>query len=139
MKKRPIKIRYLIFASVLLVLVAPFILWKIMPSKSLEIVVLNKTFPIMASVDGKITELDYSKQRGLFWLMDSLGIKNPNTNKIYDGVRDYYGNFISSGKLAEKPLNKLTKVPDVIYIADTYGTGNSRINGIEPKGDFGPY
>lgn len=137
MKKRTIKIRYLIFSSALLILVAPFILWKVMPSKSLKIVVLNKTFPIMASVNGKITELDYSKQRGLFWLMDSLGIKNPNTNKIYDGTSDYYGNFISSGKLVEKPLNKLTNVPDIIYIADTYGTGNSRINGIEPKGVSG--
>lgn len=137
MKKRPIKIKYLIFASVLLGLVAPFILWKVMPKKSLQIVVLNKTFPIMASVNGNITELNYSKQRGLFWLIDSLGIKNPNTNKVYDGVKDYYGNFISSGKLAEKPLNKLTNVPDVIYIADTYGTGNSRINGSEPKGVSG--
>lgn len=137
MWKKPIKIKTLIFALVLLALVTPFILWKVMPRKSLQIVVLNKTFPIMTSVKGKITELDYSKQRGLFWLMDQLGIKNPNTNKLYDVARDYYGNFISSGKLKELPLNKLTKVPDIIYIADTYGTGNSKINGKEPKGISG--
>jgi len=108
-----------------------------MPKKNLQIVVLNKTFPVVASVGGKITELDYSKQRGLFWLMDYLGIKNSTTGKAYDVVRDYYGNFLSAGQLVEKPLNKLTNVPDVIYVADTYGTGNSKINGAEPKGISG--
>jgi len=137
MKKRHVKIKTLIFASVLLVLLAPFILWLIMPKKNLQIIVLNKTFPVVTSVDGKITELDYSKQRGLFWLLDSLRIKNPSTGKVYDVVKDYYGNFLSDGKLTEKPLNKLTNVPDIIYIGDTYGTGNSKVNGAESEGISG--
>ena len=137
MKKIHAKTKILIFVLVSLVLLAPFILWMIMPIKNLQIIVLNKTFPVLSSSNGKINKLDYSKQSGLFWVMDHLGIKNPNTNKLYDVAKDYYGNFISDGKLVEKPLNKLTNVPDVIYVADTYGTGNSKINGLESKGISG--
>ena len=137
MKLRRVKLRYLISASILVALVIPFVLWMIMPSKTLQIVVLNKTFPVVTSADGKITALDYGKQRGLFWIMDYLGIKNPVTNKAYDVTKDYYGNFLAHGKLVNKPLNKLTSVPDVIYLSDTYGTGNSKINGTEPMGISG--
>lgn len=134
MKIRQVKARYLIMASVLFALIISFILWIIMPRTPLQIVVLNKTFPVVTSADGKtITELDYGKQRGLFWIMDHLGIKNPTTDRAYDVVEDYYGNFLSNGKLINKPLNKLTNVPDLIYLSDTYGTGNSKVNGEEPK------
>ena len=120
MRKKQVKIKTLIFVSILLVLLTPIILWRIVPKKSLQIVVLNKTFPILSASKGKITGLDYSKQRGLFWLMDYLRIKNSITNKLYDVTKDYYGNFISNGKLKEKPLNKLTNVPDMIYISDLW-------------------
>ena len=113
MGKRYIKIKILIIVSLFLGLLTPFILWRVIPKKSLQIVILNKTFPVLSSSKGKITELDYNKQSGLFWTMDHLGIKNPDTNKLYNVTKDYYGNFIVDGKLKEKPLNKLTKVPDV--------------------------
>lgn len=134
---RHIKIKILIFVSLFLALLTPFILWRIMPKKNLQIVVLNKTFPILSSSKGKITGLDYSKQSGLFWAMDHLRIKNPDTNKLYNTTKDYYGNFVVDGKLSNKPLSKLIKVPDVIYISDTYGTGDSKINGKEAKGISG--
>ncbi|MGH4139630.1 hypothetical protein [Clostridium sp.] len=137
MKKMHFKIRNLIFIAVLVMLVAPFILWRIIPKKSLDIVMLNKTFPVKTTEEGKITELDYSKQSGLFWIMDYLRIKNPSNGSTYDSTKDYYGNFLSQGKLAEKPLDKLKNVPDIIYLGDTYGTGNSKINGVEPKGVSG--
>lgn len=136
MKIRQVKRRYFIL-GLLTLLVMPFILWIIMPKEALQIVVLNKTFPVVASSDGKMTELDYGKQRGLFWIMEHLSLKNPTTGKAYDVTKDYYGNFLTDGKLVNKPLNRLTNVPDIIYLSDTYGTGNSKINGPEPKGISG--
>ncbi|NOV03779.1 hypothetical protein [Paenibacillus planticolens] len=108
-----------------------------MPNKNLDVVVLNKTFPLVTNVSGGEKQLDYSKQRGLYWLMGYLGIKNPETNKKYEVNTDYYGNFLNNEKLVNKPLQKLTYVPDVIYLSDTYGTGNSKINGVEPVGVSG--
>ncbi|NIK78776.1 hypothetical protein FHS15_003922 [Paenibacillus castaneae] len=137
MKKNRIKIRYFIVVAVLIAAAAPFILWGLSPSRNLDIVVLNKTFPLASSEAGKAAELDYSKQRGLFWLMDYHRIHNPLTDKAYDLVKDYYGNFLSQGKLTNKALDRLTNVPDMIYISDAYGTGNSKVNGIEAEGISG--
>lgn len=137
MKKRQAKIHYLILTATCVLLLIPFILWILMPGKNLQIIVLNKTFPNVTSAADKITQLDYSKQRGLFWLMDYLNVKNPDTHKAYDVTKDYYGDVLSEGKLINKPLNKLTTVPDMIYLSDTYGTGNSKVNGTEAKGISG--
>lgn len=137
MKIRRIKLWHWILAAVLVGLVIPFVFWIIMPTKALQIVVLNKTFPVETSSDGKITSLDYSKQRGLFWIMDYLSIENPATGKPYVVTTDYYGNVLTGGELVNKPLNKLINVPDIIYLSDTYGTGNSKVNGGEPKGISG--
>jgi len=137
MKKKRIKARYIIPIALLIGLAIPFIVWLLMPSKSLDIVVINKTFPAQASMTGELGKLDYSKQRGLFWIMNHLRINNPNTNKAYDAATDYYGNFLSEGKLTAVPFDKPAHVPDLIYISDAYGTGNSKVNGVEPKGISG--
>lgn len=137
MKKRPIKIRYIIFIALLIGGIAPFIIWFVSPKTNLDMIVINKTFPVGSTANGEITELDYSKQRGLFWLTSYLRINNPATDKAYDGKKDYYGNFLSNGKLVGRSLEKTTHVPDLIYISDAYGTGNSKVNGVEPKGISG--
>ena len=137
MVKRGIKVRYLVLLLLAIILVLPFCLWFITPSKELDIVVVNKTFPIEKNASGEVSKLDYSKQRGLYWLMDYLGIRNPETNKSYDGSTDYYGNFLEEGKLVNKPLQKLSNVPDVIFLSDMYGTGKSKIDGEEPVGVSG--
>jgi len=137
MKKKPIKIRYIILAAILIGGITPFILWLIMPKTSLDLVVINKTFPVGTTASGEMTSLDYSKQRGLFWLTNYLKINNPATGKAYEVTKDYYGTFLSNGELAAEPLVKSTKVPDMIYLSDAYGTGNSRLNGVEPEGISG--
>lgn len=137
MTKKKIKIRYVVLLMLFVILLTPFVLWKLTANKYLDIVVFNKTFPIETLDSGEVASLDYSKQRGLFWLMDYLGIKQQETRKSYNGEKDYYGNFLSEGKLVNKPLQKLSSVPDVIYISDMYGTGNSRVNGLEPVGVSG--
>ncbi|UVI30987.1 hypothetical protein [Paenibacillus spongiae] len=137
MKKRPIKIRYIVLIAILIGATAPFIIWFLTPKTNLDMVVINKTFPAVSNASGTTTELDYSKQRGLFWLASYLRIHNPATDKAYDGKKDYHGNFLSDGKLVGRPLEKAEHVPDLIYISDAYGTGNSRVNGVEPKGISG--
>jgi len=137
MRTRNMKARYIIFIVLLIGLSIPFIVWLLTPSKNLDVVVINKTFPTQASETSGIRELDYSKQRGLFWIMDHLRINNPATNKAYDATKDYYGNFLADGKLTAVPFDKRANVPDLIYISDAYGTGNSKVNGVEPKGVSG--
>lgn len=136
MKKR-IKLRNLILLLLFIVLALPFGLWFITPNNDLDIVVLNKTFPVEKNASGEVSGLDYSKQRGLYWLMDYLGLRNPETNKSYNVHTDYYGNFLVDGQLANKPLQKLSNIPDLIFLSDMYGTGNSKINGKEPTGVSG--
>ncbi|ASS67466.1 MULTISPECIES: hypothetical protein [unclassified Paenibacillus] len=137
MNLKKIKARYLILILLLLALGAPFVLWLVSPSKELDIVVLNKTFPVETKASGSAKQLDYSKQRGLFWLMDHLKIRKPENGKAYGFRTDYYGNFMSGGKLVNKPLQKLDRTPDAIFISDTYGTGNSRAEGVEAAGISG--
>lgn len=137
MKLKKIKARYLLLLLLLVALGAPFALWLAAPSKDLDIVVLNKTFPVEAKASGNVKQLDYSKQRGLFWLMDHLKMRKPETGKAYGFRTDYYGNFMSGGKLVNKPLQKLDRIPDAIFISDTYGTGNSRAEGVEAAGISG--
>lgn len=131
------KVRYFVLLFLFIVLVAPFVLWFCTPSKDLNIVVLNKTFPVETNAAGEIDKLDYSKQRGLYWIINYLDIKNPETKKAYKENNDYYGNFLDGGQLANKPLHKLSDVPDVIFLSDMYGTGKSRITGEEADGISG--
>lgn len=137
MTKNKFKTLYILLLFVFLVLVAPFILWFIIPSKALDIIVLNKTFPVETNTAGEIEKLDYSKQRGLYWLINHLDIHNPATKKAYTLNTDYYGNFLMDGQFANKPLEKLANVPDVIFLSDMYGTGKSKINGEEADGISG--
>lgn len=137
MKWKSFRIRYVILILLFVILAAPFVLWQSKGSKYLDIVVLNKTFPIQTSASGEVQQLDYSKQRGLFWLLGYMGIKQPESKKTYDFNRDYYGNFLVNGQLENKPLDHLATVPDMIYLSDMYGTGNSRVNGVEPAGVSG--
>lgn len=137
MVKRKIKFRFLALLFVIIALIAPFVIWVSLPGKYLNIVVINKTFPVETNVDGEIVKLDYSKQRGLYWLMNYLGIKNPETNNTYKVDMDYYGNFLDEGKLVNRPFKKLDTVPELIFLSDMYGTGDSRMNGEEAKGISG--
>lgn len=137
MIKKKIKFRYLALLFVVFAIVTPFVIWISLPSKYLNIVVINKTFPVETNASGERVKLDYSKQRGLYWLMNYLGIKNPETKKAYKTTVDYYGNFLQEGQLVNKPFQKLDKVPDMIFLSDMYGTGDSRINGEEVSGVSG--
>ncbi|MBD3921949.1 hypothetical protein H8B09_24520 [Paenibacillus sp. PR3] len=137
MRIRKLKIRYVVAALVLAAIAAPFVIWKLGVGREMDIVILNKTFPAETDASGNIKKLDYGKQSGLFWVMKNLGLTNPTTNKTYNEHTDYYGNFLSNGKLVNKPLGKLTTVPDVIFLSDMYGTGNSRAHGVEDPGISG--
>ncbi|MFC5402219.1 hypothetical protein [Cohnella soli] len=137
MKKKKFKIRYILLVFLFIVVLTPFIWWQAKSGSKLDIIVLNKTFPFVKQASGESGKLDYSKQRGLFWLLDYLKIKQPGTKGSYDVRTDYYGNFLVDGKLTNKPLSALSEVPDVIYLSDMYGTGNSKSNGEEGQGVSG--
>ncbi|AXI00207.1 hypothetical protein DV702_11030 [Sporosarcina sp. PTS2304] len=135
--KKKIKKRYVFLFLLVIIFVTPFVIWYLKPSDYVTIVVLNKTFPIQTDQAGVITSLDYSKQRGLYWIVNHRKIKNSISKKTYKEQKDYYGNFLEEGKLVNRPLEKLSTVPDVLYLSDMYGTGKSKVGGEEATGVSG--
>lgn len=134
---RTFKRRHALLLALLILIAAPFVMWRLTVHQTLDIVVVNKTFPLQTDSEGNVTSLNYSKQRGLFWLLNAMGIENPDTGRAYDVRREYYGNSLADGQLQNRPLQGLEKVPDVIYLSDMYGTGNSKARGTELTGISG--
>ncbi|MBO2944590.1 hypothetical protein JJQ72_11475 [Paenibacillus sp. F411] len=135
MKNRAFKLRYILLAVLVILVLTPFVWWLLKPAKALDVVVVNKTFPILQDSKDK-PQLDYSKQRGLYWVLNHKRIDNPKTGKAYSMDTDYSGNALSNGKLVHKPL-QINNVPDMIYLLDAYGTGGSRESGVEEPGISG--
>ncbi|WEK54064.1 MAG: hypothetical protein P0Y55_16105 [Candidatus Cohnella colombiensis] len=137
MRRKKFGLVYIVGIALIVIIATPFVIWRFVSHTQLDIVVFNKTFPLVSGASGEVVKLDYSKQQGLYWLMNYMGLKRPDTNKEYNVKRDYYGNFLDNGKLVNKPLESREHTPDVIFISDMYGTGNSKTNGSEPAGVSG--
>lgn len=103
--------RYLLIAALFffLSLLIPFLYWHIIPSTPLSIVVIDKT-----------AGSDLQTHLSLFWLMQHWKYSNPETGKLYDERKDYYGYYPfdnSRSHCAQLNLSETT----LLYIADTYG------------------
>lgn len=138
MRLKSIKRSHIILSLVVLSIIIPVITWLATPKKALDIIVLNKTLPIAKKNGNNEETPDYSMHRGIFWIINHLKLKNPSTNSSYNFKTDYYGNLIdSNGQMYTKSLSEIKKVPDIIYLSDTYGTGKSKKNGNEAEGISG--
>ena len=103
-----------VFFTVVMVLlvVAPFILWQFMPFRELNIWAVDKTVPYP----------DYREHAGLFWVLKNERISKPGAKQLYSEKSDYFG-FYPYGKNEWRGVSLPSSGPrpDIIYITDTYG------------------
>lgn len=119
--KRRIKLPIVIPAAVLLLLLAIFGGWYLLPSHPLSVAVLDKTVTAESGNGSKV--VNYRKHYGLFWMLDQLKYTNPKNGELYDYTKDYYGTLPDGGQMQSRPMSKLDSTPDLVYLSDTYGTG----------------
>lgn len=96
----------------LIILSLPFIIWKFQASRSLNVLIIDKT----------VTDNSYREHKGFMWILNNLKIKNVNLNKTFKYNEDYYGFFpLTNEKYNIKELSENIVKPNLIYITDTYG------------------
>ncbi len=103
-------------AAVMLLLLAPWIVWEISPAKTLSVAVLDKT----------VNDDSYREHKGLFWILNQQKYRMQGGKKyLYD--RDYYGYEppVRGERPAERTLAGLDPATQLIYVADTYGLSES--------------
>lgn len=110
----------LVFLLVFGLPIISFSIWYFIPSKSLDILVIDKTVP----------DRSYQEHEGFFWSLNHLKYKK-SSGENYQSDVDYLGFFPNEkedygqpkdlkGK-SENEINQLAKQHDLIYFADTYG------------------
>lgn len=114
---------YRLWPVLLLVVGVPllsFLIWLLIPSKQLEVLVVDKT----------VRDESYREHAGLFWTLQHQKYKK-KTGETYVTGRDYFG-FFPNGKSdfgvardlngrSQDELRKLVSDSDLVYLADTYG------------------
>ena len=115
--------RYFLIPLILLMMLSLiFIVWHIIPKKTLNICVLDKTV-LSATEDNDINpDSVYRKHQGLFWIINQQRYALEDGSS-YDYKKDYFGPIIDeNGKLlSERTLSTLDYTPDLLYISDLYG------------------
>jgi hypothetical protein len=116
-------IAYIFF--VLLLLLSPFWLWALKPSKPLDVLIVDKTVP----------NPNYREHKGLIWILNHEKYRQ-TSRKRYDFRQDYYGFVLKAGKqFSVKELPKNLRDYEVIYLADQYGVYEEEFTGENPLGE----
>lgn len=109
--------------------VLPFAIWRLMPSKPMNVWVVDKTVP----------RKDYKEHWGLFWLMQNLKITKAGSRVLYKENSDYFGFYPRDKKQWEaSPIPISGAKPDMIYITDTYGVYADDFMQKKLSNDFSP-
>ena len=103
----------IIFVAIIgLILTWPYIAWRCIPEKPIQVIILDKTVPVN----------NYREHKALVWLLDNLRYVNKDTGRSFAFDKDYYGFFpLPDQKFEIKPLPTDLNNAELIYIADTYG------------------
>ncbi len=101
-----------ITAGTVLLVLAPFILWQVAPSRELNIWAVDKTVPYP----------DYREHAGFFWVLKNEKIAKLGSRQLYNEKSDYFG-FYPYGENEWRSLSLPAdgQRPDIVYITDTYG------------------
>ncbi len=108
----------------LLILILPFVIWywQDQQFKEVDIVILDKT----------VANNDTREHKGLIWLLNHLHFKNKEGN-AFDDKKDYVGTIFKDGNLSVKDLEDDISHADFIYVADTYGVYESKVDGTDSR------
>jgi len=90
----------------------PVLMWNQSPATSMNIWIVDKTVP----------NQDYREHKGLTWILNHKKIANKDTNQNFRFDKDYYGFFpMDKEHFETSEVPTETQLPDLIYLADTYG------------------
>lgn len=125
--KKLLKPYFLIPLLVLVLVAAVFVGWQIAPKKQLNVALLDKTVPAADDQsEGDISgyERYYRKHMGLYWLLEQQKYVKAGDKTFYDYTSDYFGPMISEDGqvLSNRELSSIDFIPDVLYLADAYGS-----------------
>ncbi|GEM_PF-151628 len=115
-KKKPVPKFWVGLAALMLLLLAPWMVWEASPTKMLSVAVLDKT----------VNDASYREHKGLFWILNQQKYRMSSGEKyLYD--RDYYGyDPVAPGERpVERTMTNLSPATQLIYVADTYGLSES--------------
>ncbi|MBO0961579.1 hypothetical protein J1P26_17885 [Neobacillus sp. MM2021_6] len=102
----------------ILFLTSPFWLWKIQPSKKLNVLIVDKTVPTQS----------FREHKGLVWILNNAKYYKNGTTP-YSVKNDYKGFKPQNGQeYTITPLPRDLKPFDVIYLTDQYGVYKEDIN-----------
>lgn len=124
-KRRKFKWYHIAAAAVVLLGIVIFVTWHFLPSKVLNVAVLDKTVLSYAEDDRIVKHSVYRKHQGFFWILNQQKyIRSDGRDYEYD--RDYYGPKLDDeGNFDHNTeLRSISDKPDLIYLADAYGMGN---------------
>jgi hypothetical protein len=88
---------------------APYLAWRVVPSRTLEVVIVDKTVPFH----------NYREHTAVPWLLHTMKIKNA-AGRFLDPARDYIG-FDPAAKKGHDLTDENLASADVLVVTDTYG------------------
>ncbi len=100
---------YIAILIVVLLIVTPIVGWFLLPSKQLNVAIIDKTVP----------NEQYREHLGVTWALNHF--KYEHSNGMYNEETDYFGTVPLDESIEPKPLPTDYSNYDVIYLADTYG------------------
>ena len=110
MKRLGVSVRVALTAlGALTALATPSILWRIQPSKTLGVVVVDKTVPFR----------NYREHAAIAWLLHAMKIKEPG-GAFLDPARDYLGFDPDTRRGVDLTADRVAEA-DMLFLADTYG------------------
>ena len=124
-KRRKFKWYHYVAAAILLLVIIIFVTWHFLPSRVLNVAVLDKTVLSYSQDDRIVKDTVYRKHQGFFWILNQQKyIKS--SGEDYDFKKDYYGPMLDSEGNYDHSveLKSVSDMPDLVYLADAYGLGN---------------
>lgn len=119
--KRKLAIFFLYIVIIIIFLTAvsagiiPIWYWNKLPSKPLNVWILDKTVPVP----------DYREHKGLMWVLNHNKIVWDKTGRSFRYDTDFYGFFpVDENTYDIRNIPSKDENPDLIYITDTYGVYN---------------
>lgn len=125
MKRR--RLGLIVLLVVAAVAAAPYVLWRTVAERELDVVVLDNTVP----------DRSYREHRGLFWLLNH-GKYRSSRHGAYREDRDYYGFHPKADTQYEIRVLPDSIDADLIYLADAYGVYAKEWYGENPLGERSP-
>lgn len=123
--KKRLKWYHILAFVVVFSIVMLFVIWHILPKKTLNVAVLDKTVLSYSEDDEIVKDNVYRKHRGFIWLLNQQRYVKPDGSS-YDYKTDYFGPMLDEEGAYDHSVEFIDadSKPDMVYLSDAYGLGN---------------